>query len=252
MSALTNENVKKTAVECGADLCGIAPVGRFADAPAGFHPQDILESTRSVVAFAVRLPDSAFASRNPVPYTFFATHALDEVSRLTYELVRRLDRMGVVAVPVPSQPYEYWDAGTMTGKGIVSLRHIAAKAGLGTITRNHLLTSRRYGNRIALGAVLLDADVAPDPPCLDPRCPDGCNLCRDHCPVGAISDEGVDQRLCRSVAEGLNERGFYLYWCRVCREKCPLSKGEGDPQPAASADQAAPPTERLGPPGEGW
>lgn len=236
MGGPTDDSIKKIAAACGADLCGIAPVGRFADAPAGFHPQDIMESTRSVIAFAVRVPDSAFASRNPVPYTFFATHALDEVSRITYELVRRLDRLGVVAVPVPSQPYEYWEADTMTGKGIISLRHIAAKAGLGTITRNHLLTNVRHGNRIALGAVLLDAEIASDPPCAEPRCPDGCSLCRDFCPVGAISDEGVDQKLCRSVAEGYNERGFYLYWCRVCREKCPLSKGEGDPEPAAPAE----------------
>ncbi|MBN1632296.1 MAG: epoxyqueuosine reductase [Thermoleophilia bacterium] len=252
MTGLMNDSLKKLAAECGADLCGIAPVERFADAPAGFHPHDVFPGARSVVAFAVRMPDSGFASRNPVPYTFFATHALDEVSRITYELVARLDRMGVVAVPVPSQPYEYWDASTMTGKGIISLRHIAAAAGLGTITRNHLLTGRRYGNRVALGAVLLDVEVAPDPPCLDPRCPDGCNLCRDYCPVGAISDKGVDQKLCRSVAEGLNERGFYLYWCRVCREKCPLSRGEGDPEPAAPAEQAGSPTKELESPREGW
>lgn len=218
--------IKGIAKDRGADLCGIAPVERFSLAPAGFHPRDIFEPTRSVVAFAVLMPDSAFASPNAVPYTFFTTQVLEAVSRVTYDLVCRLEELGVTAVPVPSEPYEFWDVGTKTGKGILSLRHAAALAGLGTITRNHLLTNRRYGNRIALGAVLLDAEVGADPTCDEPRCPPACNSCREACRAGAISDEGVDQRLCRFVAEGPNERGFYMYWCRACREKCPLSRGD--------------------------
>ncbi|MBN1319387.1 MAG: epoxyqueuosine reductase [Thermoleophilia bacterium] len=223
---LTDESIKAIAKACGADLCGIAPVERFSLAPAGFHPRDVFGQTRSVVAFAVRVPDSAFASPSAVPYTFFANQVLNDVCRVAYDLVRRLEGLGVTAVPVPSEPYEFWDISTKTGKGILSLRHAAALAGLGTITRNHLLTNRHFGNRIALGAVLLDAEVGADPICDEPRCPASCNACREGCRAGAISDEGVDQRLCRFVAEGPNERGFYMYWCRTCREKCPLSKGD--------------------------
>ena len=221
---LTRESIKAISMDCGADLCGVAPVERFSLAPAGFHPRDVFEQTRSVAAFAVRVPDSAFASPSAVPYTFFTTQVLDAVSKVTYELVCRLEGLGLTAVPVPSEPYEFWDNSTKTGKGTLSLRHAAALAGLGTITRNHLLTNRRYGNRIALGAVLLDAEIDPDPLCDEPQCPAACNVCRELCRAGAISDEGVDQRLCRFVAEGPNERGFYMYWCRACREKCPLSK----------------------------
>ena len=223
---LTGDSIKAIAKDCGADLCGVAPVERFSLAPAGFHPRDVFEQTRSVAAFAVRVPDSAFASPSAVPYTFFTTQVLDAVSKVTYELVCRLEGLGLTAVPVPSEPYEFWDNSTKTGKGTLSLRHAAALAGLGAITRNHLLTNRLYGNRIALGAVLLDAEIDPDPLCDEPQCPAACNVCRELCRAGAISDEGVDQRLCRFVAEGPNERGFYMYWCRACREKCPLSKGD--------------------------
>jgi epoxyqueuosine reductase len=231
MGELTNEGVKALVKECGADLCGIASIDGFAAAPAGFHPRDIFESTRSVVAFAIRMPDSVFASANPVPYTFMTTQVLNGVSRISYDLARRLGDMGVTAVPAPSEPYEFWDADTMTGKGILSLRHIAELAGMGTILRNQLLTNRRYGNRIALGAVLVDADITPDPICDHPRCPPRCNVCRDLCPAGAISDEGVNQKLCRSVAQVVNEKGYHLYKCRTCREKCPLSKGKGAGEP---------------------
>ncbi len=43
--AMKNKNVsvksvKKLALQKGADLCGIAPVERFRDAPEGFRPTD--------------------------------------------------------------------------------------------------------------------------------------------------------------------------------------------------------------------
>ena len=35
---ITNKEVKEIAYSLGADLCGIASVERFKDAPTGFHP----------------------------------------------------------------------------------------------------------------------------------------------------------------------------------------------------------------------
>jgi epoxyqueuosine reductase QueG len=207
--------IKEIAKRCGADLCCIASVERFEHAPAGFHPRDIFPPARSIIAFARRLPDSAFASNASVPYT-----------ALTLRIVRELEDLGVIAVPVPSEPYEYWDKEAMTGKGIMSLRHAAHLAGMGMIGRNHLLTNRIYGNRITLGAVLTDISLFPDPIDNEPECPSDCNVCRTVCPVKAIGDGGVIQKLCRSKSEGYNEKGYYLYWCWSCREKCPNSKGK--------------------------
>ncbi len=223
---ITSERVKEIANRHGADLCGIASVERFKQAPKGFHPRDIYPSARSIIAFARRIPDSAFASSAPVPYTFLITTVLNEVSALTMRIVRELENVGVTGVPVPSEPYEYWDAKRRTGKGILSLRHAARLAGMGVIGRNHLLTNRKYGNRITLGAVLTDVKLSPDPIDHEPKCLPKCNVCRDACPVNAIRDGGVIQKLCRSKAEGFNEKGYYLFWCRACRENCPNSKGQ--------------------------
>lgn len=214
------------AKKCGADLCGVASIDRFSEAPPGFHPRDIYEPTRSAIALAISLPESVFASPASVPYSFYAAQVLNEVFRSTLKLVRELDRIGMVAVPVPSEPYEFWDKSTMTGKGILSLKHLAALAGTGTITRNHLLTNVHYGNRITLGAVLTNAEIHPDPISDEPKCPASCNICRTLCPVSAITDDGVIQNLCRSQSEIVNEKGYHLYRCRLCREKCPLSKGK--------------------------
>lgn len=218
--------IKEIAKRCGADLGFIASVERFEHAPAGFHPRDIFPPTRSIIAFGRKIPDSAFASRAPVPYTVLTTLVLNEVYQLTLRIVRELEDLGVAAVPVPSEPYEYWDKEAMTGKGIMSLRHAAHLAGMGMIGRNHLLTNRIYGNRITLGAVLTDIALVPDPIDNEPGCPSDCNMCRTVCPVNAISDDGVVQKLCRSKSEGYNEKGYYLYWCWACREKCPNSKGK--------------------------
>jgi epoxyqueuosine reductase len=222
---VTNQKIKLIAQNCGADFCGVAPVERFSLAPEGFHPRDIFSKTKSVVVFGLKIPDSAFASPAPVPYTFLTAQVFEEIYRLSYAMVVELEALGKTAVPVPSEPYEYWDKETMTGKGILSLRHAGQLAGLGTLTRNHLLTSEEFGNRITLGALLTDAEITPDPVATDPRCPEGCDICRTLCSVKAISDEGVSQKLCRSIAEGRNEKGYFLYWCRACREECPLSKG---------------------------
>ena len=223
---ITSQIIKKIASQCGADLCGIASVERFKQAPRGFHPKNIFHSTRSVIAFARRIPDSAFASPAPVPYTFLTTLVLNEVYQLTLSIVRELENLGVTGVPVPSEPYEYWDRERKTGKGILSLRHAAHLAGMGAIGKNHLLTNREYGNRITLGAVLTNIKLSPDPIDHEPKCPPECKVCRTVCPVKAIHDEGVIQKRCRSKAEGFNEKRYYLYWCWACREKCPNSKGQ--------------------------
>lgn len=44
--------VKDYALKCGVDIVGVASVDRFGEAPNGFHPTDIMKSTRSVITFA--------------------------------------------------------------------------------------------------------------------------------------------------------------------------------------------------------
>ena len=53
MYDLTDE-LKASARECGAHLVGVAPVERFAGAPRGHHPADLLPGARSVISVGVR------------------------------------------------------------------------------------------------------------------------------------------------------------------------------------------------------
>ncbi len=48
---MDSHKVKEIMYSLGADLCGIASIDRFADAPAGYHPLDVLPTCKSVISF---------------------------------------------------------------------------------------------------------------------------------------------------------------------------------------------------------
>uniref|UniRef100_UPI004056735D hypothetical protein n=1 Tax=Acetatifactor sp. TaxID=1872090 RepID=UPI004056735D len=47
-------------------------------------------------------------------------------------------------------PYEYWETETMTGKGVLSMKHAAVACGIGQIGKSSLLLNPKYGNRLTL------------------------------------------------------------------------------------------------------
>ncbi|NLO72552.1 MAG: hypothetical protein GX100_00400, partial [candidate division WS1 bacterium] len=55
MAKLTSEAVKEFALSHGADLCGVANIERFKDAPADRNPMNIFPEARSVVVLGRRI-----------------------------------------------------------------------------------------------------------------------------------------------------------------------------------------------------
>lgn len=221
---VTNKEVKEIASCLGADICGIASVERFAEAPKGFHPQDIFPDTKSVIVIGKRLPSGIFHTSNPVPYTSANAVILHEVIRISCQLCIELERKDeLIAIPIPSEPYEYWDEEKQEGRGILCLKHAGHLAGLGTIGKNSLLINHEYGNRLVLGAVLLNIALEGDQADNSRLCDDACTLCIDSCPVHAINESGVNQKLCRSISGQVTQKGYCLYVCNTCRKVCPNS-----------------------------
>ena len=62
------DRIKEIFTKLGADLCGIANVERFANAPSGFHPQDIFADCKSVIVFAKHLPKGLTAVSPRIVY----------------------------------------------------------------------------------------------------------------------------------------------------------------------------------------
>ncbi|MEN6577955.1 MAG: epoxyqueuosine reductase [Phycisphaerales bacterium] len=224
------ETIKSLAHNLGADLCGIAPVERFQDAPAGFRPSDIFAEVESVVVLAKRLPEGSFHSQSPIPYTTASDVIRQEITRMVVLLCAGIEAQADVrAVPVPSEPYEYWDAENREGRGLLSLKHAGWLAGLGVITANSLLTNERYGNRLCLGAVLLDIELEGDGLADYTFDCERCRRCIDTCAVHAIHNQTVKQKLCRNNSESRTVKGHPIDICNACRRVCPNGVGQRDP-----------------------
>ena len=53
---LSREKIKEIAKKAGADMCGIAPISRMADAPAEMNPGLLYPGIKSIVGFVFRIP----------------------------------------------------------------------------------------------------------------------------------------------------------------------------------------------------
>ena len=223
---MTANEIKSTALELGADLCGIAPVDRFSSAPKGFHPNDVYSHCQSVLVFAKKLPAESLFASSCIPYTYINRVITEEVDGLTLTLSRKLESLAVRNVPVPSDdPSEYWEADRSYARGILSLRHAGHLAGLGVFGKNTLLINNRFGNMIQLGALLLNLKFEGDPIAAYEACKEDCQLCIRSCPQTALDGTTVNQQACRSLSNYRNERGFILKKCWECRRVCPNYSG---------------------------
>lgn len=221
------ERIRELVLALGADLCGLANIDRFADAPEGFHPLDVYADCRSVAVFAKRLPRALARVRPQIAYNRATDICLGELDRIANAAALAIEDLGVNAVPIPADsPYDYWNAQELEGRGILSIRHCARLAGLGSMGKNTLIINERYGNRLGFGVILLDADLPSDPAARE-LCIPGCRICIDSCPQNALDGGTANQKRCRPHTYSTNARGFSLCNCNTCRTVCPRADGVG-------------------------
>jgi len=67
----------------GADLCGVASIDRFNEAPEGFHPCDVLPQCKSVIVFAKAFPAGTIHCKTTVPYTIARNMLSDVLDKLS-------------------------------------------------------------------------------------------------------------------------------------------------------------------------
>jgi NAD-dependent dihydropyrimidine dehydrogenase PreA subunit len=125
----------------------------------------------------------------------------------------------------------------------VVLKEVATAAGLGTIGKNALFFSRRFGFNCKLSVVFLNAPASrydATPQASEWKLPDcaTCNLCVEACPVGAFDDYQITNvAACDRFisADYFGARRDHM--CRACITRCPVSndvlklrRREGAPQ----------------------
>lgn len=220
------EVIRKTIMNLGADVCGISHIDRFEAAPEGFHPTDIYEGCRSVIVFGVSLPKGLYCVSPRLVYGHFNDVACPEVDRISLLGAKYIEEnFGNVAVPLPcDSPYEHWDGDKTEGRGLISMKHAAENAGLGTLGKSTLLLNRDYGNTLIIGAILTDLELESDP-LAESICIEDCTLCIEHCPVSALDGRCANQKKCRANTYGQTARGFSTVDCNTCRTICPMRFG---------------------------
>lgn len=226
------------------DAFGLAPAERFEDAPDEHHPRRICRDAAAVIVYGVTVPRAVLAS------PAYGLHLLQRSYHTAYSyldqvglaLSRLLEVLGHPAVVIPSYAplvfhgLEPW--------GLLSLKHAAVQAGLGSFGRSGMVYHPRFGSLLRLGAVVTAAPLAGSPKSEVDPCPPDCNACRERCPSGAYVEDGFQKMVCLgySIKHGIyrhvltddygrenfemvvNTTG-YNYWidCTECQKVCPLN-----------------------------
>lgn len=220
---MNSNEIKGIIYNLGAEICGIANIERFKDSPEGFHPQNILADTRSVIVFGCQFPKGVFKTKNMAPYNMVREILNHKIDEITVKITFTIEKEGYTAVPIPSsEPYEYWDSKNRHGKGILSLKHSAVLAGLGSMGKNTLLINEQFGNRLWIGAVITNMELEPDSLTRN-LCVDSCRSCLDACPAKALDGKSIVQKECREICSSSTEGGGFMEICNICRKVCPYS-----------------------------
>lgn len=220
---MDSREVKKIVLSLGADLCGIAGIDRFGDAPKGYHPLDVLPSCKSVISFACRFPVGTLFCRSAVPYTRVRNSITQKLDAIALDLCIEMEKEHILAVPIPTNESQ-WDCKTGRWRSIISQKHAAQAAGLGAIGRHSLLITPEFGSMVWLGAVLTELELEPDG--MKEKVCNNCNLCVEACPVNALEHQEIEQQRCQDYAFG--EDGETKNWqisCHKCRDVCPFNLG---------------------------
>ncbi len=181
--------LRQLCLDCGADDAGLVEISRPA---LDGQREDIFRyfpHARTLVSFVCRMNREPIRSpaRSVSNLEFHETN--DHSNEVARKVVTALEARGVRAMnPSAGFPMEQ---DRFPGKiWVVAHKPVAVAAGLGHMGIHRNVIHPRFGNFIALGTVLIDAEASEygQPidynPCLE------CKLCVAACPVGAISPEG--------------------------------------------------------------
>ena len=188
------DSIRARALELSVDLVGVAGVERFADAPAGKRPQDILPQARSVISFGIKILDGvmetlikAYESQDKSIQGLFGTWGCTTIpsfhlGNVSMTLAKYIEEeFGAIAVPTTS--------GAFQTKSAFSQRRAAVAAGLGEMGWMGRVLTEEFGPRIVWGSVITDLELEEDPLYSGPKLcePEKCGFkCAEICPMNAI------------------------------------------------------------------
>jgi len=188
--------------------------------PLRSDPKEVLPDARAILVFS--WPYYPFGEPPEgcvfVPAYYFANTKAD---RALEELAEYLKAEGIRVKPTERIP----------------LKAAAVRAGVGSYTHHGLLVREGEGTYTVLKALLVDSDAFS----VTEQAPDlcsGCGVCREHCPTGAIGEDGhTNINLClrEMMRPGVEiDEAYYetvgnrVLGCEECQLCCPCNRMERD------------------------
>ena len=119
-------------------------------------------------------------------------------------------------------------------RALFSFKTAAARAGIGWFGKNDVIITERYGPRVRLSAVLIDAVFEYGQPITVGRCPEDCTKCFDICPCKALKNrqwtvdtdrsEIIDYRRCNQMRSSFIPKLGRKSACGLCMAVCPVGR----------------------------
>lgn len=180
--------------------CDLLGVARIADSPVAEALHKLAPGARSLVVLAQGMPKRVveLAGRQEadcaMSFQYVSYQAMRETFWAAEEIASWLAAQGHEAMPLAdlapdsaSRPVPYISQ-------LPDLRAqapFAAAAGLGSTGRHGFVLTPEFGPRQRFAFVLTSAELPATPVRGElPRCPEGCRLCADACPVQALVGDG--------------------------------------------------------------
>ena len=199
------KEVKEYALECGADVVGIANIERFEGAPLQCDPKQIMPEAKSLVVVGFRVFRGLY--RGIEEGTLFMNYSsmgyaainLVQMPMMLWKFGRMFEDEGYEAIPIPndfawsnfSGDTEKHSRPVAPGKAapdvFLHMRIAAYCAGLGEIGWSKVFLNPVYGPRVRYAALLTEAELEPDPLVEPGTLCDRCMACVRECSGQAIS-----------------------------------------------------------------
>ena len=206
-------DIRALAINQGASLVGIATPERFDGAPKGHHPRDIVEGSRSILTFGIRIPWLAsnwpaltMAAESEILHPevrsdylqnyFYKSVGYDfineRLNQIALVLTNFLEDRGYPSIYFPATYGErhsrFMDMTKNSGFGPFSQRHAAVLSGLAEFGLNNVAVTPQYGPRIRFNSVITEAPLEPNSLPEEKIClGESCGICAEECTPGAIS-----------------------------------------------------------------
>ncbi len=216
----SRETLKEWGMAQKLDLIGVASPEWYRDVEAQWNPLSILPEAKAIVVFAREIPRSYFRGIEEGTVWQRVNRVLGPAD--TYELCRRFEDHGILAVPCSPLAAQRWPDGDPAGEGKIAPNvtpdlYLAGQlAGLGEIAWNGCFLTPQFGVRQALGMLFTDAEIEADEPYITGALCDrsSCHVCVDACPEGALSRE---ERIRKVGNQQVSVGIFQEKACRFCR-----------------------------------